>query len=109
MPYRAEEAGKVFAMSYAREVSVSRPESPGANSKTRNPLAGEEEYAREVLVHQDVPDVGTEQELEEMARVGKTNVTIVTSRNTRQRSVEEVCGKQSKCGRSRGRTKLVGK
>ena len=45
LPYRAEEAGKVFAMGYAPEVWVSRPERPGGKlEEHRVHLIGEEEY-----------------------------------------------------------------
>jgi uncharacterized SAM-binding protein YcdF (DUF218 family) len=94
MPYRAEEAGKVFRMGYAPEVWVSRPESPaGELEKLGIRFVGEEEYSREVLIREGVPEaavhilpdtiVNTEQEVEEVARemrrTGKTRVIIVTS------------------------------
>jgi uncharacterized SAM-binding protein YcdF (DUF218 family) len=94
MPYRAEEAGKVFRMGYAPEVWVSRPESPrGRLEKLGIRFVGEEEYSREILIHQGVPEaavhilpntiVDTEQEVEEtareMRRTGKTRVILITS------------------------------
>jgi uncharacterized SAM-binding protein YcdF (DUF218 family) len=93
MPYRAEEAAKVFRMGYAPEVWVSRPESPSELEKLGIRFVGEEEYNRAVLVREGVPDeaihilpdtiINTEQEVEEVARemqrTGKTKVIIVTS------------------------------
>jgi len=94
MPYRAEEAGKIFAMHNATEVWVSRPESPaGELEKLGIHFVGEEEYNRKVLVQGGVPEaavhvlpdtiVDTEQEVEEVARemrgAGKTRVIIITS------------------------------
>jgi uncharacterized SAM-binding protein YcdF (DUF218 family) len=94
MPYRAEEAGKVFQTGYAPEVWVSRPESPaGELEKLGIRFIGEEEYNREILIHEGVPEaavhilpdtiVDTEQEVEEaareMRRTGKTRAIIVTS------------------------------
>ncbi len=94
MPYRAEEAGKVFRMGYAPEVWVSRPESPRDKlEKLGIRFVGEEEYDREILIHEGVPEaavhilpdtiVDTEQEVEEaareMRRTGKTRVILVTS------------------------------
>jgi uncharacterized SAM-binding protein YcdF (DUF218 family) len=94
MPYRAQEAGKVFGMGYAPEVWVSRPESAASSlEKLGIHFVGEEEYDREVLVHEGVPSaavrilpdpiVDTEQEVEEvtreMQRAGKAKVIIVTS------------------------------
>jgi uncharacterized SAM-binding protein YcdF (DUF218 family) len=94
MPYRAEEAAKIFRMGGASEVWVSRPESPAADLKELGiQYIGEEDYDRQILVHQGVPEtaiqifpdtiVNTEQEVEEVARemrrTGKTIVIIVTS------------------------------
>ena len=94
MPYRAEEAAKVFAMGYAPEVWLSRPDTPTDEmGKLGIHLVGEEEYNREVLIHEGVPDaaihllpntvVNTEQEVEEagreMRRAGKSTVILVTS------------------------------
>jgi uncharacterized SAM-binding protein YcdF (DUF218 family) len=94
LPYRAEEAGKVFGMGYAPELWVSRPESP-VNKMERLGVrfVGEEEYNREILIHEGVPEtaihvlpdtvINTEQEVEEaareMRRAGKTTIIIVTS------------------------------
>jgi uncharacterized SAM-binding protein YcdF (DUF218 family) len=94
LPYRAEEAGKVFGMGYAPELWVSRPESP-VNKMERLGVrfVGEEEYNREILIHEGVPEtaihvlpdtvINTEQEVEEaareMRRAGKTRIIIVTS------------------------------
>lgn len=94
MPPRAEEAAKVFRKGYAPEVWVSRPENP-ANQLGALGIryVGEEEYNREILVHEGVPDevvhilpdsiLNTEQEVREVARemrrTGKRSVIIVTS------------------------------
>jgi len=94
LPYRAQEAGKVFAMGYAPEVWVSRLESPVKQmEKLGVRFVGEEEYNREILTHEGVPETAirilpdtvtnTEQEVEEaareMRRAGKTRIIIVTS------------------------------
>jgi uncharacterized SAM-binding protein YcdF (DUF218 family) len=94
MPYRAEEAARLFQMGKAPEVWVSRPENPAADlQKFGIRFAGEEEYDYEILIHEGVseavvhilpdPIVNTEQEVEEVARemrrAGKTKVIIVTS------------------------------
>ena len=94
LPYRAEEGGKVFASGYAPEVWVSRPEGPVSRlEKLGVHFVGEEEYNREILVHQGVPEaairtlpeivINTEQEVEEaareMRRQKKTRIIIVTS------------------------------
>jgi uncharacterized SAM-binding protein YcdF (DUF218 family) len=94
MPQRAEEAGKVFGMGYAPEVWVSRPQSPaGELEKLGIHFVGEEEYSREILVHEGVPEgaihilpetiVDTEQEVaeaaQEMRQEGKARIIIVTS------------------------------
>jgi uncharacterized SAM-binding protein YcdF (DUF218 family) len=94
LPYRADEGAKVFAMGYAPEVWVSRPESPAGDLEKRGVhYVGEEEYDREILVYAGVPQaavrilpdpvVNTEQEVQEigreMRRGGKTKVIIVTS------------------------------
>jgi uncharacterized SAM-binding protein YcdF (DUF218 family) len=94
LPYRAEEGGKVFASGYAPEVWVSRPESATSRmEKLGVHFVGEEEYNREILVHQGVPEaaihilpeivINTEQEVDEaaqeMRRQRKTKIIIVTS------------------------------
>jgi uncharacterized SAM-binding protein YcdF (DUF218 family) len=94
MPYRAEEAGKIFRMGYAREVWVSRPESPADElGRLGIRFVGEEEYNRQILVQEGVPKtavrilpetiINTEQEMQEvgreMQRTGKSRVIIVTS------------------------------
>jgi uncharacterized SAM-binding protein YcdF (DUF218 family) len=94
MPYRAEEAGKIFQTGYSHEVWISQPESPRSELKTMGILyAGEENYNREVLVHEGVPEgaihifpdaiENTEQEIEEVTREmqqqNKLSVIIVTS------------------------------
>jgi len=93
MPYRAEEAAKIFAMGYAPQVWISRPEKPAALGRLGVHFVGEEEYDREVLMHLGVPEaaihilpdpiLNTEQEVEEIAseiqRNGKSTAIIVTS------------------------------
>jgi uncharacterized SAM-binding protein YcdF (DUF218 family) len=94
MPYRAEEGAKVYAMGYAPEVWVSKPESPVAKLQDLGVhFVGEEEYNSEILVHAGVPEavvhilpdivINTEQEVQEavreMKRTGKTRIIIVTS------------------------------
>jgi uncharacterized SAM-binding protein YcdF (DUF218 family) len=94
MPYRAEEAARLFKMGKAPEIRVSRPEGPAADlQKFGIQFVGEEEYNREIVVRQGVPEssvhifpdpiVNTEQEVNEidskMRRTGKTKVIIVTS------------------------------
>jgi uncharacterized SAM-binding protein YcdF (DUF218 family) len=57
MPYRAEEAAKVYEMGYAPEVWVSRPEGPNSELEELGVrYIGEEEYNRDVLIHQGVPE-----------------------------------------------------
>jgi uncharacterized SAM-binding protein YcdF (DUF218 family) len=94
MPYRAEEAAQAFKMGYAPEVWVSRPEGPDAELEQLGVhFTGEEEYNRDVLIRQGVPEavvhilpdeiIDTEQEVEEvsreMRRTGKHSVIFVTS------------------------------
>jgi uncharacterized SAM-binding protein YcdF (DUF218 family) len=94
LPERAQEAAKVFAVGYAPEVWFSRPDSPADKlAKLGIQFAGEEEYNRQILVHEGVPEnaihvlpgpvVNTEEELleagRELRRSGKTTVILVTS------------------------------
>ncbi|MGH9682870.1 MAG: YdcF family protein [Candidatus Acidiferrales bacterium] len=94
MPYRAEEAAKIYRRGYAPEVWVSRPLGPAENFQQLGiRYIGEEEYNREVLIHEGVPEsairilpdeiVDTEQEMEaasnEMRITGKRRIIIVTS------------------------------
>lgn len=94
MPYRAEEAAKIFQMGYAHEVWISRPESPARELNSMGiHYLGEEDYNRDVLVHAGVPDtaihifpnaiIDTEQEVDEvtseMRDQNKSTVIIVTS------------------------------
>ncbi len=94
LPQRAEEAAKVFAMGYAPEVWFSRPESSADElAELGIHFVGEEEYNRQVLIHDGVPEnaihilhgpvVNTEEELQEagreLRRTGKTTVILVTS------------------------------
>lgn len=94
LPFRAEGAASIFKSGYAPAVWVSRPEGPGDElAKLGIHYVGEEEYNREILVQQGVPDaairifpdtiVNTQQEVEEISRDmragGKHTVIIVTS------------------------------
>src|SRR5579863_1364318 len=94
MPYRAEEAAKIYQMGYGPEVWISRPESPTDQLSAMGiRFIGEEDYNREVLVHAGVPEsairifpnaiVDTEQEIQEVTREmeqqKKSTVIIVTS------------------------------
>lgn len=94
MPWRAEEAARIYRLGDAREVWVTQPAAP------RDELAsmgiqylGEDHFSREVLVHSGVPEaavrvlpepiVDTQDEVEEIAsemrREGKASVIVVTS------------------------------
>lgn len=94
MPMRAEEAGRIFQMGDAREVWVTRVESPAAELQSLGiAFTGEAEYSREVLIREGVPDadvrilpdtiIDTEQEVKEISREmreeGLTSAIIVTS------------------------------
>ena len=114
MPYRAEEAGKIFQMGYSYEVWISQPASARSDLNAMGILyAGEEDYSREVLVHEGVPEDAihifpdaiedTEQEIDEvtreMQRQKKSTVKIVTSpQHTRRvRAIwREIAGKDTK-------------
>src|SRR5580700_5250084 len=94
MPYRANGAAKIYKSGYAPEVWVSRPEGP---QQDLAPLGihyvGEEEYNRDILIRQGVPDsaieilpeiiINTQQEVNEisqdMRRTGKHAAIVVTS------------------------------
>jgi uncharacterized SAM-binding protein YcdF (DUF218 family) len=94
MPWRAEEAGKIYREGYVKEVWVSRGGSL-APSLARMGIhyIGEEEYDREILAYEGVPAdairdfqnpiVDTEQEITETVRAmresGKKSAIIVTS------------------------------
>ena len=94
MPARAEEAGRIFQMGYAHEVWITRPVSPVDELAHMGiSYAGEEDYSREVLIHEGVPAqairilpepiVDTQQEVGEISREaraeGDRSVMIVTS------------------------------
>lgn len=94
MPARAEEAARIYRLGYAREVWVSRPESPAQELAAMGiRYLGEEDYNRDILIRAGVPEsavrvfsdpiVDTEQEVEEtarqMRREGKRSAIIVTS------------------------------
>jgi uncharacterized SAM-binding protein YcdF (DUF218 family) len=94
MPYRAQEAAKVYLAGYAPEVWLTHPVSPASELAAMGiHFVSDEEYDTEVLIHDGVPQsaihvlpaeiVDTEQEVEEageeMRREGKSSVIIVTS------------------------------
>jgi uncharacterized SAM-binding protein YcdF (DUF218 family) len=94
LPFRAEGAAGIFKSGYAPAVWVSRPGGPQVELAALGiHFVGEEEYNREILVRQGVPDaairifpdtiVNTQDEVEEisreMRRDGKHTVIIVTS------------------------------
>ncbi len=94
LPQRAVEGSKLFAMGYAPEVWLSRPDGPADElAKLGIHFFSEEDYNRQVLIHQGVPEtaihilpvpvVNTEEELEEvgseMRSKGKTSIILVTS------------------------------
>lgn len=94
LPYRAEEAARMYRMGYSPEVWVTRPDVPIdiAQSLT-GPYSAEEEYTRRSLIEEGMSTasieilpaavVNTEEELDEVARemrrAGKRTVMIVTS------------------------------
>lgn len=94
MPYRAEEAAKVYCAGYAPEVWVSYPVSPTEElHRIGIPYVGEEEYNREILIREGVPAQSIEvlpeiihntaEEVREVStqlqRAGKSRVIFVTS------------------------------
>jgi len=94
LPQRALEGGRVYAMGYAPEVWLSRPDGPADElAKLGIHFSNEEDYNRQVLIHAGVPEsaihvlpvpvVNTEEELLEvgsqMRRKGKTSIILVTS------------------------------
>jgi uncharacterized SAM-binding protein YcdF (DUF218 family) len=94
MPFRAEEAARIFLMGYAPEVWLSRPEAASAALETFGiAYVGEESYNRDILIHLGVPAgaikifpeaiVNTEEEIEEvsqeMGALSKRDAIIVTS------------------------------
>lgn len=94
MPWRAEEAARIFRTGYAHEVWITRPENQSqALAAMGIHYMGEDDYSREVLIHEGVPDsdirilpktiIDTEQELDEIAGElqsdSMSSVIIVTS------------------------------
>src|ERR1700722_5215427 len=94
LPFRAEAAADVFNKGYAPEVWVSLTSGPQKQLQEMGiHFVGEEEYDREVLIHQGVPEnririfpeevVNTEEEIAEIARQmraqGRHTAIIVTS------------------------------
>jgi uncharacterized SAM-binding protein YcdF (DUF218 family) len=94
MPYRANGAANLFKSRYAPEVWVSLPEGPQQELAALGiHFIGEEEYNREILIRQGVPEaqitilpdtiINTQQEVREIARemrrTGKHTAIIVTS------------------------------
>jgi uncharacterized SAM-binding protein YcdF (DUF218 family) len=94
MPYRAEGAADLYRQGYAPEVWLTRPETPSPSLAAMGiHFVGEEEYSREVLIHEGVPSasirilpdtiIDTEQEIDEISRQMRNDrastVIIVTS------------------------------
>lgn len=94
MPERAEEAARIFRLGYAHQIWLTHPVSPARQLAAMGiHYAGEDDYNREVLIHDGVPAaeirvlpgtiVDTEQEIGEIApemrRDGMTTTIIVTS------------------------------
>lgn len=94
MPARAEEAAGIFRAGYARKVWITRPVNPAEELAGMGiSYAGEEDYSRQVLIHEGVPAqairilpdpiVDTQDEVEEISREaraeGDLTVMIVTS------------------------------
>jgi len=94
MPWRAEEAARLYRMGEAKEVWVSQPTAPSGELAAMGvQYLGEDYFNREALIHSGVPEaavgtlpqpiVDTQEEVEEIAeqmkREGKTSVIIVTS------------------------------
>ena len=94
MPYRANGAANLYKAGYAPEVWISRPEGPQQDLAALGiHFIGEEEYNREILIHEGVPEaaiailpdiiINTQQEVSEIARemrrTGKHAAIIVTS------------------------------
>jgi uncharacterized SAM-binding protein YcdF (DUF218 family) len=94
MPMRAEEAGRIFQMGDAREVWITRAESPAAELQSLSiSYTSEAEYSREVLIREGVPEadvrilpdtiIDTEDEVREISREmrqqGLTTAILVTS------------------------------
>jgi uncharacterized SAM-binding protein YcdF (DUF218 family) len=94
LPFRAEAAASVFKSGYAPAVWVSRPGGPQEELAALGiHFVGEEEYNREIMVQEGVPDsaiqifpdavANTQQEVDEisreMRRDGKHTAIIVTS------------------------------
>jgi uncharacterized SAM-binding protein YcdF (DUF218 family) len=94
MPYRAEEAAKVYTAGYAPEIWLTHPVSPADELQSMGiHFEPDEEYDVAVLTRSGVPAnairvlpqeiVDTEQELEEaqqeMKREGKSTIIVVTS------------------------------
>jgi uncharacterized SAM-binding protein YcdF (DUF218 family) len=94
LPHRAEQAAKLFGLGYAPDVWVTYPVSPADElERIGVHFIGEEEYNREILVHEGVPPaavrllpdqiLNTEQEVlevsRELQRNRKTRAILITS------------------------------
>jgi uncharacterized SAM-binding protein YcdF (DUF218 family) len=94
MPYRALGAADLYKAGYAPEVWVSYPTGPTQQlAELGIHFVGEEEYNRQILIHEGVPEtnvailpemiINTEEEVQEIAREmrshGKHTAIIVTS------------------------------
>jgi uncharacterized SAM-binding protein YcdF (DUF218 family) len=78
VPARAEEAARIFQLGYAHDIWITRSDSPAAAlSQMGIHFTGEEEYSRQVTIHEGVPEaavrvlpdpaIDTEQEIDEIA------------------------------------------
>ena len=94
MPWRAEEAARLYRLGEACEVWVSQPVAPAAELNSMNiRYLGEDYFNSQVLIHSGVPEaavhvlpdpiVDTQEEVAEISaklrRDGKSSVIIVTS------------------------------
>lgn len=94
MPYRAEGAADLYRQKYAAEIWITCPEGPEQElSEMGIRFVGEQEYSREVLIHEGVPAdaivilpreiVNTEEEISEIGREmrgrSKSRAIIVTA------------------------------
>ena len=94
MPYRVEEAAKIYNSGYAPEVWLTHPVSPAEELQSMGiHYVSDEDYDKEVLIHDGIPPlaihvlpdeiIDTEQELDEaeaeMKSDGKSTIIIVTS------------------------------
>ncbi|MGA3292721.1 MAG: YdcF family protein [Candidatus Acidiferrales bacterium] len=106
MPARAEEAARILQAGYAPDVWVTRPESPSELSQMGIQYVGEEEYSRQVLIHEGVqqaairvlpdPSIDTEQEIDEISlqmRLEDLHTAIVVTSPEHTRRVKTLWSK----------------